>query len=205
MKKLLTGLCVGGALLASLNTASATPSICDAVVGNLIHNCGFETGELTDWSESGTGAGGALTVPFSSNSGGWSVNLLSEGHSSWEIDQNFSTVAGTEYAGSFYIETYLTNVGGVFDALLNGKIVFEQNGYSNQFLNWTKETFTFTAAAGTSNIEFLLAEDGGQYSSWFIDDVVVTPNQVPEPASLLLLSGGLLASGFFGRRKRKNS
>src|SRR6267378_1982555 len=43
---------VVGAIVSGLGSGSALaqPSICDAITGNLVKNCGFETGDFTDWT-----------------------------------------------------------------------------------------------------------------------------------------------------------
>ena len=32
------------------SAAMATPSLCDSIAGNLVANCGFETGDFTGWT-----------------------------------------------------------------------------------------------------------------------------------------------------------
>lgn len=36
------------------SAAMATPSLCDSIAGNLVANCGFETGDFTGWTPGGT-------------------------------------------------------------------------------------------------------------------------------------------------------
>ena len=46
---------VMGAIVSGLGSGSAIaiPSICDSIAGNLVANCGFETGTFSSWTQSG--------------------------------------------------------------------------------------------------------------------------------------------------------
>jgi len=37
----------------TVSPGTTVPSICDGITGNLVMNCGFETGDFTDWSTDG--------------------------------------------------------------------------------------------------------------------------------------------------------
>src|SRR5580700_9508392 len=60
MKSLIALLCVGSCLTLVASRSQATASICDAIAGNLVTNCGFETGDFTGWTLSGNDVPGAL-------------------------------------------------------------------------------------------------------------------------------------------------
>src|SRR5437762_14133373 len=46
---------VMGAIVSGLGSGSAIaiPSICDGIAGNIVANCGFETGTFASWTQSG--------------------------------------------------------------------------------------------------------------------------------------------------------
>ena len=46
---------VMGAIVSGLGSGSAIaiPSICDGIAGNIVSNCGFESGDFTSWTRSG--------------------------------------------------------------------------------------------------------------------------------------------------------
>lgn len=92
---------------ASAETTVYSP--CDGVAGNLVSNCGFETGDFTGWTQFGdTTFDGVLTgdtyvIPnVSPNSGLYMANFGSTTNSG--ISQSISTTPGTLYDISFYLE-----------------------------------------------------------------------------------------------------
>jgi hypothetical protein len=84
-------------------TGSDPPSICDAIASNLVANCGFETGDFTDWSTSNLNASGVESFGFDEgpNSGSFFAALGNVG-SDGTISQTLSTVIGQPYTISFY-------------------------------------------------------------------------------------------------------
>ena len=78
------------------------PSACDAVAGNLVVNCGFETGDFTGWNVSGfrTGSIGVFPGP---HTGAFAAFLGSVGGLGC-ISQTLATTPGQIYTLSFFFK-----------------------------------------------------------------------------------------------------
>src|SRR5262249_32864612 len=106
---------------------SADPaSICDAIAGNLVANCGLETGNFTNWTITGNPTfvsdepSGTLGYP--AHSGNFFALLGPVGDDSF-LSQSLTTVAGHSYT----LQWFLSSDGGTindFDAEINGTTLF---------------------------------------------------------------------------------
>jgi hypothetical protein len=195
---------LGGAI----PTFAATASVCDAVSGNLVQNCGFETGDFTDWTVTGTVSSNFDVFTNFPDSGNDDARF---GDTTLDyIDQSFSTVAGDTYSVSFYVDA--TVPGNVVSP--NGQFVAEWDG--TNILSMTGSTypgscsgpdsagydlcsFTETATSTSSDIKFGGATADAYYH---LDDVIVTQNTsaVPEPSSISFALAGLFGALVVGRR-----
>ena len=189
MKNIISILCAGTAL-ALVAQSSQAQSICDAAVGNLVSNCGFETGDFTSWTTSGndvtngllgnlygveTGADPIVgTLPNSGLDQAYFSDIVSNATT---ISQSLSTVASDTYTVN---NTAVVSFGGTTLATLTNVGV---EGY-------TLYSYTATATSASSLLSLKFGDDIGEF---LLDDVTVTASApaVPNPANALLLLSGL--------------
>ncbi len=169
--------------------AIAGPAAADS---NLVTNPGFETGDLTGWS-----GGGGFVDNFNegTNSGSYAAYFGSVG-SLDSISQTIATTPGEAYTFSFYF----ASDGGTpneFQAYFGNTQVFES--LNDPAFGYTLESFTVAATDVNTTITFAGRND----PTWqALDDVSVTANDVPEPATLAVLGSALLGLGTLRRRTR---
>jgi hypothetical protein len=181
-------------------SVTAAPSICDAIPGNLIVNCGFEKGLFRGWTQSGNtsflfvvGPGFRDRFVDNPNSGNQFAALGPFGSDGF-LSQTFRDTAGQQLR----VEFFLANDGATpndFHAAFN----------DNMLLSLTNDGahgFTDNAFIVTATGLDTLTIGGFRHDLGFfgLDDISVAP--VPEPGSLGLL-GIILAS--LGIRIRRRS
>jgi hypothetical protein len=167
----------------------ATADVCTAVVGNLVTNCGFETGDFSGWSQGGNTGATFVASNFDSftpNSGTFFAALGPVG-SDGTLSQTLTTVPGTLYA----ITWFLGSDGGTpndFSATWGGTTLFSQKNLPTT--NGTYNEFTTNIAASTSTtvLMFSFRNDPGYQA---LDDVSVASTTTPEPGFYALLGVGL--------------
>jgi hypothetical protein len=207
---LVAGACALGFFVSS--PASATPSACDGVAGNVIQNCGFESGDNSHWGLVNAPIGSdqfATTSAAHTGSFGWAIGATDPTAPNWDIIyQVFATTPGQRYDVSYFLGTDGTPPG-------EGKVNLFFDGYeqfpflpntgvtANVFFDpgsaFVEEKYSFVATGPLSLVYF-----GGwdQFGFEFMDDVVV--RNAPEPFTLSLVGAGL-AGVVAMRRRKKNS
>jgi hypothetical protein len=184
----------------------ASPSLCDAVTGNLVMNCGFETGDFTDWTPTGTVGPNFEVNSNLPNSGGDDARF---GDVTFDyIDQTFATTMNDIYNVSFYVNTSANggvSSSGQFVANWNGTNFLTIPGPNTGSLNGQGyEYYSFAIKATSSNTDLQFGAFTAD-SYYHLDDVVVTVagSPVPEPASTSFAVAGLFGILLIGRRYAK--
>jgi len=192
--------------LALLNAVRANAAPVCAVAGNLVQNCGFETGDFTGWTltgdtvHAGVDAFDAHSGNFGAFIGGFgSINAGDQNFAA--LSQSLSTIVGQGYLLSFYW-AHLTNADvtpdNVFAAFVGTGLAtgtLQRNVADQPYIR--SLPFYFVATSNATTLQFL-AEDANFFFS--LDDVTVTPG-APEPATLFLVAP-VLAGLFFTVRRR---
>jgi len=176
-----------------VSTASAIP----------VANPGFETGDLTGWTQSGNTPQTSV-VDFAAHSGSFGA-LFSQEFSNGFIAQDLVTVAGATYDLSFWLQNNSGRATTHFEASWNGTIISTSVLDNSAVFGYTQFTFTGLLATGSStSLQFGFRHDP---AFWFFDDVSVTlntaPPGVPETFSTLWLALPLAGMWGFARLRRR--
>jgi hypothetical protein len=204
MKGCCKGFLIGLAGLLIAMPGFASPSLCNAIAGNLVPNCGFETGDFTGWTVApfpqpgdfitfvDTGLSG-----LAPNSGTYFAALGTfNGDGSLGPTVSLVTVPGQTYTFSFYLTNLepgsLDNPND-FSADWAGTTLLSLSNAPN--MPYTHYSFTETATSTATTIGFTERND---VSYWGLDDVSVVPvdpGGVPEPSTMFLMATGLIGVG----------
>lgn len=173
------------------------PSICNAIAGNLVANCGFETGNFSGWTTTAAAAGSLFGVDGNPNSGTFAAYFGAVTPPFEDmISQSIPTIAGHAYSISFFLD----NAGGSpnqFTAMFDGTTLLSLTNSAP--FPYTEFTDTVIATGSSTTLSFAAYQVP---SFFYLDDVSVLSVAVPEPASLVLLGGALLAFGVTRRQRR---
>jgi hypothetical protein len=169
--------------------------VCSSMPGNLLTNCGLETGDFTGWTISGNTEYTSVNINLP-HSGMYSAELGPIGSDGF-LSQTFSDAPGVVYT----IGAYVASDGGMpsdFAIEWNGQTLFDTpNLPSSPYTLYT------AAAVGTGNdtVSFGYRDDPGFLH---LDDTfVVGASAVPEPGYLAVLPAALIA--FICARKRRQA
>jgi len=166
---------------------------------NLVVNGGFETGDLTGWTETGdttfngVNCGGGCFGNYAYSAG--SLDFSS-------ISQQIVTLAGSSY--NIHVFLQVEDAGGIppisgpneFQVLWGGMVLFDATNLPAQ--SYSEIVLASTAVSGLTELRFRFRDEPA-----FLDvDNISVRQTVPEPATLALLALGLGAIGIGPRRRR---
>jgi hypothetical protein len=171
-------------------------SICDNTTGNLVLNCGFETGDFTGWALTGNVGYTGVTGSYA-NSGNFGAYFGAVGSDGYLSQTLLTTVAGTVNL-SFYVEN-TGDPANDFTVFWNGTDVGPDLVNVGIF-SYTQYSYLLTSV-GSDTLQFNIRQDP---RVWGLDDIVVTQltGSIPEPGTIGMLFGGLglIVAGLRRRR-----
>jgi hypothetical protein len=197
MKKIV--LALAAVLAMGTGSANATPSLCNGVAGNLIQNCGFESGSFSSWNTSPAPSGSDFGVGTPGHTGSFDAFFGATAGMPDGIFQNVLTTPGHLYGLEFYFKSDGLTPNGAFVGYFDTSFHVLGGGSDIPQFDWTLEDFTFTATTPSTQIRFG-AQDGPGFL--LLDDLVLRDVSVPEPFTLGMFGAGL--AGAFAMRRRKN-
>jgi hypothetical protein len=183
--------------------ASAGPSICDGITGNLIQNCGFETGTFSGWTTGPASSGSDFGVGSAANSGTSGAYFGAVSGIPDAIFQTIQTTPGHLYDLQFYFKSDGDTPNGAFVGYFDTSFHVLGGASDIPLMDWTLEDFTFTPTTPFSQIRF-----GAQNGPGFllVDDFVLRDiTNVPEPLTLSVFAAGLTGAAALRRRKAKKA
>ncbi len=193
MRKTCGFLCVAFCLFLVVPQSKADPvSVCDAIAGNLVTNCGFETGDFTNWTLSGNDVSGELgnlygvegTDPFdgfSPNSGSNQAYFADLVSNATTLQQIITTVANDTYTVSWFLLQDTTPGTGEgsneFSASFGGTSLVSLSNVAVQ--GYTEYSYYVTATSSSSALDLTLGNGLGEFlwtmsASWI-------PRPFPSP------------------------
>ena len=167
-----------------------------ANAAELIVNGGFETGDFTGWTRSGT-LGNTSVNAAAADTGSFGASFSPNQVGS--ILQNLATVVGRTYTLRFDLAHDIGPAAAINSFSVDFGGVPLQSFGNFGALPYTPLTFTVIATTAVTQLKFNFRD--ARITSFSLDNVSLTDN-VPEPATWALLVGGFGLVGATMRRRR---
>ncbi len=184
MNKPIDSTSVAGATVTLNPPPQAVVGSCGSAAGNLVANCGFETGNTNSWTASNFANGWDVVVTTPVNSGNYAMRIGNDNsYGAAVLSQTIADTPGVSYTFSFYLQSQSYGTVKSFQAMWNGSTLLNLGPTLNSAFGWTQYSFTVTGT-GSDTIKFQAISDPGYF---YLDDVVVTnvaPNGVVGGSSL---------------------
>lgn len=160
------------------------PSLCDSISGNLVANCGFESGDFSHWTLSGNP--GFVLITTDSNSGTYAASFGAIG-SATILTQSISDTSGANYTLDYYLQNDSGPASGFnqFYAQWDGTTIAGSELTNDSSHGYEEFSFTVTGT-GSDSLSFAFQQNPSFFQ---FDDVSLVANvaATPEPYSIALL------------------
>jgi len=170
-----------------------------SLFGNLIQNCGFETGDFTGWSGTATTDNPVFTGvdSFASYEGQYEAYIAPLGATD-TLSQTVATIAGFTYTIQFALmnDTTPTTDTNSFLATFGGTTLLSQTKTPADA--YTLYTYHVVGTGAPETLTFTARNDPGFFT---LDSVSVSTT--PEPSSFILLGTGVAGLAGAARRRFK--
>jgi hypothetical protein len=175
------------------------PGITQSARANLITNGGFETGDFSGWTVMGIDNDVVGNQPFTPPHSGNYQALF--GYLPNSItSQNVATTPGSSYIVTFWLAADISHSGSPsFSVNWGGSTIFNYVFPSGGSFGYTEYTFNVNALSAATPLQFQFNSIFGNL--FYLDDISVTPANVPDGGSTVALLGFALLGVVVLRRK----